>query len=72
MKKNMGGADRIIRILLAVLAGIFYWQGIIEGTLAYVLLTIAVIFVVTSFMSFCPLYKIVGLNTCPRSKQGNK
>lgn len=72
MKKNMGGADRIIRILLAVLAGIFYWQGVIEGTLAYVLLTFAVIFVVTSFMSFCPLYKIVGLNTCPRGKQGNK
>lgn len=60
----MGGADRIIRIVLAVVVGVLYWQGIIGGTLAYVLLAAAGIFVLTSFISFCPLYAIVGLNTC--------
>ena len=62
----MGGADRIIRIIIAVVIGILYWQGIIEGTLAYVLMALAAVFLLTSFVSFCPLYKLVGLNTCPR------
>ncbi|MCI5056904.1 MAG: DUF2892 domain-containing protein [Flavobacteriales bacterium] len=66
MKKNMGGADRIIRTIIAITVGVLYWQGIIQGTLAYVLLALAVVFLLTSFISFCPLYKLVGLNTCPR------
>lgn len=64
MKKNMGGADRIIRFVVAAVIGLLYWQGIIAGTLAYVLMAVAAIFVVTSFISFCPLYSIVGLRTC--------
>ena len=64
MKKNMGGADRIIRFIIAAVIGLLYWQGIIEGTLAYVLFAAAGIFLVTSFISFCPLYSTVGLNTC--------
>ncbi len=64
MKKNMGGADRIIRFVVAAVIGLLYWQGIIEGTLAYVLMAVAAIFVLTSFVSFCPLYRIVNLNTC--------
>lgn len=62
----MGGVDRIIRIIIAIVVGVLYWQGIIEGTLAYVLLALAAVFLLTSLVSFCPLYKIVGLNTCPR------
>lgn len=64
MKKNMGGIDRIIRLAVAVIIGALYYTGIIEGTLAYVLLGLSLIFVLTSFISFCPLYAIVGLNTC--------
>ena len=64
MKKNMGGADRMIRFVLAAVIGVLYWQGIIEGTLAYVLMAVGIIFVLTSFISFCPLYRIVNLNTC--------
>lgn len=64
MKKNMGGADRIIRILLAVVVGILYWQGVITGTAAIILGVISIVFLLTSFISFCPLYAIVGLNTC--------
>ena len=64
MKKNMGGLDRIIRFIAAVVVAVLYYTGIIEGTLAYVLLALGAIFLLTSFVSFCPLYALVGLNTC--------
>ena len=68
MKKNMGGADRILRIVIAAVVGILFWQGIIAGTLAYVLLALAAVFLITGFVSFCPLYSLVGLNTCKVKK----
>lgn len=64
MKKNMGGADRTIRIILALGVGALYYFDVITGTLAYVLLALAAIFVLTSFVSFCPLYTLLGINTC--------
>ncbi|MEB8328689.1 DUF2892 domain-containing protein [Flavobacteriaceae bacterium KMM 6897] len=68
MKQNMGGTDRTIRFIIAAVIGVLYWQKIIDGTLAYVLLPLAGIFILTSFISFCPLYSIVGLNTCKIKK----
>jgi len=56
MKKNMGSADKIIRLLLAVSVAVLYFTGTISGTLAIILGVLAVVFVATSFMSFCPLY----------------
>ena len=64
MKKNMGGLDRIIRLVIAAVIGYLYYNGTIEGTLGYVLLAVAAIFVLTSLISSCPLYSLVGLNTC--------
>ena len=64
MKKNMGGTDRIVRLVVAAILGVLFYLDIIEGTLAYILIGLAGIFLVTSFISFCPLYGIVGLNTC--------
>tara|TARA_Y100001933_G_scaffold265152_1_gene335884 strand:+ start:9437 stop:9709 length:273 start_codon:yes stop_codon:yes gene_type:complete len=64
MKKNMGGADRTIRIILALGVGALYYFNVITGTLAYVLLALAAIFVLTSFIGFCPLYTLFGINTC--------
>ncbi|MBO0331161.1 MULTISPECIES: YgaP family membrane protein [Flavobacteriaceae] len=64
MKKNMGGADRTIRVILALGVGALYYFNVITGTLAYILLALAVIFVLTSFVSFCPLYTLFGINTC--------
>lgn len=68
MKKNMGGSDRLIRLIVALIVVILYWKGFIEGTLAYVLLALSAIFVITSLVSFCPLYTLVGLNTCKVKK----
>ncbi len=64
MKKNMGGIDRVIRTIIAVGVGALYYFGVISGTVAYVLLALAAIFLITSFVSICPLYSIFGLNTC--------
>lgn len=63
MKKNMGTLDKAIRILVAILIGVLYLQNEISGTTAIVLLVIAGIFIITSFMSFCPLYLPFGINT---------
>ena len=66
MKKNMGNADRIIRILIAGLIIGLYFTNVISGTLGIILLAFAGIFILTSLVGFCPLYSLVGLNTCPR------
>ena len=68
MKKNMGNTDRIIRFLLAAVVAVLYFTNIITGTLGIVLLVLAGVFVITSLVSFCPLYALVGLNTCPVKK----
>jgi len=64
MKKNMGTADRIIRLVVAAIIGALYFMNIISGTLGIVLIVLAVIFALTSFISFCPLYAPFGLSTC--------
>lgn len=64
MKANMGNTDRVVRIGIAVIIGILFWQGVIEGILAYILIGLSAIFVLTSFVSFCPLYTVFGINTC--------
>lgn len=65
MKKNMGNVDRIVRVAIAVVVGILYFTGTIPGTLGIILLALAAIFVLTSLVSFCPIYSLIGLNTCP-------
>ena len=60
----MGGTDRIIRIIVAAGIGALYYFKVIDGTLANVLLVLSAIFLLTSFVSFCPLYTLFGLNTC--------
>lgn len=66
MKKNMGSVDKIIRVLIAIVIAILYWQGIIGGTLGIVLLVFAGVFVLTSLINYCPLYPILGINTCKK------
>jgi Protein of unknown function (DUF2892) len=63
MKANMGTADKVIRILVAVVIAALYFMGTITGTLAIVLMVLAVVFVATSFLSFCPLYLPFGIST---------
>jgi hypothetical protein len=69
MKKNMGSADRIIRLVIAAVVAILFFTNVISGTFGIVLLALAGVFVLTSFISFCPLYTLVGINSCPVKKK---
>ena len=68
MKKNMGSADRVIRVIIAAVLAFLFYNGTITGTLGIVALVAAGVFVLTSFMSFCPLYPLIGINTCSVKK----
>ncbi len=68
MKKNMGSTDRIIRIIIAAVIAVLYYTGAISGTVGLILLVLAGVFVLTSLVSFCPLYAPFGINTCPAKK----
>jgi hypothetical protein len=68
MKKNMGSADKIIRIIIAIVIAALYFTNVISGTLGIVLLVLASVFMLTSLVSFCPLYAPFGLSTCAKNK----
>ena len=63
MKKNMGSLDKTIRILLVIAIGVLYYTKVIDGTLTLVLGAFAVVMLLTSLISFCPLYLPFGIST---------
>jgi len=69
MTRNMGGVDRTIRILLAIVIGILYFTQKITGTAAIILGIIAVIFLLTSFAGTCPLYIPMKISTAKKEKK---
>ncbi|WP_026904267.1 YgaP family membrane protein [Pedobacter glucosidilyticus] len=66
MKKNMGSLDRSLRVIIALVITLLYYNEMIKGALGMVLLVLAIVFVLTSLVSFCPLYALFKLNTCKR------
>jgi len=68
MKANMGNTDIVVRIMAAIIFAALYFTGTVTGTLGVILLVLGGIFVATSLISFCPLYSIFGLSTCPVKK----
>lgn len=67
MKKNMGAADRIVRLIIAIIVAFLYFGGVISGTIGLVAIALAGVFVLTSLISFCPLYVPFGISTCKKS-----
>jgi hypothetical protein len=63
MKKNMGIIDKVIRVLIAIVFAILFFTKVITGAVGIILIALAIIFVLTSVISFCPLYKPFGINT---------
>lgn len=63
VQKNMGTADRLIRSVAAIGVGALYLTGTISGTLAAVLGIFAGIFLLTSLVSWCPIYAPLGVST---------
>lgn len=68
MKKNMGSTDRLLRLIAAAAVVVLFLTNVITGTLAYVLLALAAVFVLTSAVGFCPLYAPFGFDTCPHKR----
>jgi hypothetical protein len=69
MKANLGMADKVVRILAAVAIGILYFTNVITGTAAIILLIVAIILVLTSLISFCPIYYLLGIKTRKKTVQ---
>lgn len=66
MKANMGLADKAIRVLLAVLAAVLIYLKVLTGTWAIIAGIVAIVFIFTSLISFCPLYTVLGIKTCKK------
>jgi len=62
----MGNIDRIIRVIAAIVFSVLYFTGTVTGTVGLVLVILGAVFLATSFISFCPLYTLVGVNTCEK------
>lgn len=65
MKKNIGTVDKVIRLMVAVLLVVLYFTNMVSGTLGIVFLVAAGMLVITTLTSFCGLYTILGIRTCP-------
>ena len=63
MKKNMGQADRIVRVMLAAIVAVLYITNVISGSIAIVLLALSTVFILTSLIGSCPVYLPFGLST---------
>ncbi len=64
MKKNMGSMDRVVLLVIAAILIALYLTNVVTGTLGIILLVVAIAFMLTSVISFCPLYTLIGVNTC--------
>ena len=70
MKKNMGSLDKSIRTIIAAIIALLYFTNVINGTIALVLLVVAIVFALTSLINFCPLYKVIGVTSCKMKDWG--
>jgi hypothetical protein len=67
----MSKADRFIRVIIAVAISAMYINGLITGTLGVALMIVSIVFMLTAFLNFCPLYALLGIRQWER-KQSNK
>lgn len=65
----MSSADKIIRLIISAIMVILYFTNVVSGTVGVIMLVLAAVFTLTSIISFCPLYAIFGISTCPVKKQ---
>lgn len=69
MKKNVGSADKVIRIIIAIVAAYFAWRGGFEAAwISTVLWIVAVVMLLTALLGTCGIYSIFGVNTCKRKE----
>ncbi|TNE35655.1 DUF2892 domain-containing protein [bacterium] len=64
MKKNLGLLDRFLRFAFAVIVSLLYFTNTISGLFGTILLILASVLLITSFISFCPIYALFGISSC--------
>ncbi|MBN8566622.1 DUF2892 domain-containing protein [Flavobacterium filum] len=70
MKKNVGNTDRFVRVMFGIILLILFMSGAIENNLVqWIVLGVSLILIITAFATFCPLYALVGKNTCEVKKK---
>lgn len=69
MKKNVGNIDKVVRVIIAIVAGALYFTGTVTGVLGYIALAVGVIMLATAAMGSCPIYSIFGMSSCPLSSE---
>ena len=72
MKKNMGSTDKTIRVIIALVFAALFFTKTVQGTFGYILLAVAIIFLLTSLVGFCPFYALLGINSCKKENQLNR
>ena len=63
MKRNISNLDRLIRVVFAAVFAYLYFSGVVTGALGVILLVVAIVFLLTSLVSFCPLYALFKIKT---------
>jgi hypothetical protein len=69
MKKNVGNADRLLRLMIALIIITLYFMGNLIGMAGNLLFFIAIIILLTSMFSFCPIYALLGMNSIPKKNR---
>lgn len=69
MTRNMGSTDKLVRLVVALTIAVLYYLNVLSGMSAIILGLIAIILSLTSLLNFCPIYKILGINTCSVNKK---
>jgi len=64
MKKNLGSSDKLVRLLISVVLIVLFYTEVLTGTLGIIALVLALVLAITSLVSFCPMYALLGINTC--------
>ena len=64
----MGNLDRIVRVILSIVFAVLFFTGTVSGAMGMLLLVAGGVFLATSVISFCPLYTLLGINTCSVKK----
>lgn len=69
MKTNIGSADKLIRLAIALILILLFYLEIIVGTLGLIALILAFVLAITSLINFCPIYALFRINTCKRKEK---
>ena len=64
MNANLGTLDRIVRIVIGIVAAVLYFNGTLTGTLGIVVLVVGIVLFLTALVKFCPIYRVLGLSSC--------